>query len=89
MSCHDCGHHGDSQTNKPIKRDDRVRPLSHHELLLIKPQQAPALAIIYCKRMYCKKINSIYVVKYRANQYPDTIHANGMPTLYGLFIMLI
>ena len=38
------GHHGDSWTNKPAMRDDRVSPLSDHYIMLIRPQQALPLA---------------------------------------------
>ena len=38
------GHHGDSWTNKPAMRDDRVSPLSDSEIMLIRPQQALPLA---------------------------------------------
>ena len=36
-------HHGDSWTNKPTKRDDRVPPLSPHQIMLIRPRQALSL----------------------------------------------
>ena len=53
------GHHGDSWTNKPAMRDDRVSPLSDHKIMLIRPQQALPLARNNSKLLIFNNIEKI------------------------------
>ena len=41
--------HDNTQTNKPVSIDDRVWTLSTHYIVLIRPQQTPPLARMYCQ----------------------------------------
>ena len=52
-------HHGDSWTNKPAKHDDRVSPLSHHKIMLIRPHQALPFARNHRKLLMFNYISKI------------------------------
>ena len=41
--------HDNTQTNKPVSLNDRVWALSTHYIVLIRPQQTPPLASMYCQ----------------------------------------
>ena len=47
INCLGCCQNSDNQTNKPPKCDHRVESLSHHQIMLIRYQNAPLLARIY------------------------------------------